>query len=225
MGVEATNPIINEQSLTLNFTNEGGIEGTFRFLKNIAGLWLLEECRRAWSKERAYSYEELMRASSSAKPFKAFIEPDSPEFLNPPDMPEAIRTYCGQTGQSTPDSAAEFVRCILESLALKYRFVLDQLRQVHHYPINRIHVIGGGSQNPTLCQFTANATGLSVIAGPAEATAIGNLMVQALSTGHISSLADMRRVIRHSFKLTGYEPERVSDWGKAYKRFRNVAEI
>ncbi len=224
MGVETKNPIINGESLQLNFTNEGGVEGTFRFLKNIAGLWLLEECRRSWANERECGYEELMDSAQSAAPFKAFIDPDREEFLNPPDMPEAIRRVCSGAGQKAPESAGEFVRCILESLALKYRLVLDQLRRAYPHPINRIHVIGGGAQNRMLCRFTANAAGLPVIAGPAEATAVGNIMVQALAAGFIANLADMRGVIRRSFELTVFEPRQTAEWDAAYDRFRNLID-
>jgi len=221
MGVEVKNPVITKQALDLNFTNEGGVDGTFRLLKNIAGLWLLQECRRIWAKDKAYSHEELTEAAESARPFEMIIDPDWNGFLNPPDMPEAIIQYCHETGQPAPDSPAGFVRCILESLALKYRFVLDQLRQMCPRPINRIHVIGGGSLNRVLCQFTANVTGLHVFAGPAEATAIGNVMVQALAAGRVGSLAEMREVIRRSFKPVEYEPDQTDQWQNAYERFLN----
>jgi len=222
MGIEIEKPIINEQSLQLNFTNEGGVGGTFRFLKNIAGLWLLEECRRIWSKKRNRDYEDLMALAESARPFAALIDPDWSGFLNPPDMPEAIRRFCESTKQALPNSAGAMVRCILESLALKYRFVLDQLRQLYPEPIDRIHIIGGGVQNRLLCQYTANATALPVIAGPVEATAIGNVMVQALSAGCVKSLAEMREVIGRSFGLEKYEPQNAKEWGMSYNRFREI---
>jgi rhamnulokinase len=224
MGVESREPIINELALELNFTNEGGVEGTFRFLRNIAGLWLLQECRRAWARERLYSYEELMETASSVSPFKAVIDPDWSGFLNPPDMPEAIGQFCRKTGQKIPDSPAEYVRCILESLALKYRSVLEQLRKVWPRPVRRIHIIGGGVRNPLLCQFTANATGLPAVAGPVEATAIGNIMVQALSLGYVSSLADMREVISRSFEPVCYEPQQTKEWDSAWERFKDIIE-
>ncbi len=225
MGVETTGPIITGDSLKLNFTNEGGVAGTFRFLKNIAGLWLLEECRKSWAAERTYDHEELMGSAESAAPFRAFVDPDREEFLNPSDMPEAIRKVCAGAAQRPPDSHGEFIRCILESLALKYRFVLDQLRQVYPYPINRIHIIGGGSQNRMLCRFTANATGLPVIAGPVEAAAIGNIMVQALCAGDVGSLTEMREVVRRSFEPATYEPEQTSGWEAAYDRFRETIDV
>jgi rhamnulokinase len=222
MGIEIEKPIITEQSLRLNFTNEGGVGETFRFLKNIAGLWLLEECRRAWSEKRNRDYDDLLASAEVARPFAAFIDPDSSEFLNPPDMPAAIRRFCEKTKQAIPDSAGATVRCILESLALKYRFVLAQLRQLSPQPINRLHVIGGGVRNRLLCQYTANATALPVIAGPVEATAVGNIMVQALSVGCVTSLAEMRQVISHSFDLEKYEPEHVTEWEIAYAKFTAI---
>jgi len=222
MGVETKNPIITDQSRDLNFTNEGGVEGTFRFLKNITGLWLLQECRKTWLLERNHSYEELIQASILAAPFRAFIDPDWDEFLNPQNMPLAIKKSCEKTGQEIPDNPASIVRCILESLALKYRFVLDQLKQIYLHPINRIHIIGGGAFNQLLCQFTANATGLQVIAGPIEATAIGNILVQALSLGYIDSLTEMRKIIQNSFELARYKPDKTAEWDSAYERFRNI---
>jgi rhamnulokinase len=222
MGIEVERPIINERSLRLNFTNEGGIGGRFRFLKNIAGLWLLEECRRSWSMTGACDYDKLIASAEAARPFAAFIDPDWSEFLSPPDMPTAIEDFCKKTRQATPDSRGAMVRCILESLALKYRLVLDQLRQFSPEQVNTIHVIGGGTRNRLLCQHTANAAGIPVVAGPVEATAIGNIMAQALSAGYVKSLAEMRDVISHSFSLERYEPENMKQWDIAYNRFREI---
>ncbi|UCC41300.1 MAG: rhamnulokinase [Candidatus Aminicenantes bacterium] len=222
MGIETKDPIINDQTLDLNFTNEGGVEGTFRFLKNITGLWLLQECRRAWAGERNYGYDELIDAAKSASSFRSIIQPDWKGFLNPEDMPLAVREFCQKTGQPVPDSPADYVRSILESLALKYRLVLDQLKKIYPHPIHRVHIIGGGAQNRLLCQFTANATGLPVIAGPVEATAIGNIMVQALSLGFIDSDKDMREIIKESFELVKYKPEKTPEWESAYERFQNI---
>jgi len=222
MGVESPEPIITERSRDLNFTNEGGVGGTFRVLKNIMGLWLVRQCRRAWENEGPYSYGELTEMACSAPPFVSLIEPDHPDFLNPPDMPEAIRAFCRRTGQRAPESPAEFTRCILESLALKYRLVLDQVREVYPHPIHRVHIFGGGVRNELLCQLTADAVGLPVVAGPAEATAIGNLLVQALASGDIASLADIRDIVRQSFSVKTYNPERARDWDAAYARFREL---
>ena len=222
MGIETQIPIINDQAMTLNFTNEGGVEGTFRFLKNITGLWLLQECRKAWAKGKDYSYEQLIHLAEEAEAFQFFIDPDWEGFLNPPDMPEAIQTYCVLTNQKTPGSPAEFVRCVLESLALKYRVVLDQLRQIHSQPIQKIHIIGGGVKNRLLCQFTANATGLPVYAGPIEATSIGNIMMQALTLGSVNSVQEMREVIRRSFELTLYEPEHPNAWDRSKEQYLEI---
>ena len=222
VGVEENAPVISAKSLESNFTNEGGVGGTIRFLKNVTGLWLVQGCRKAWAKDGLLSYEELVKAAADAPAFAAFIDPDSPDFLNPPDMPEALTDYCRRTGQKTPESRAAMVRSLFESLALKYRYVIDQLRLVLGHPIEKIHVIGGGSRNELLCQFTADATGLPVVAGPAEATAIGNILVQAMAMGRVSSPAEIRAIIRESFELRTYEPEDTAAWDAAYVRFREI---
>jgi len=222
VGVEENAPVISEKSLESNFTNEGGVGGTIRFLKNVTGLWLVQGCRKAWSKDGPLSYEELEKAAAGAPGFAALIDPDSPDFLNPQDMPAALNDYCRKTGQKAPESRAAMVRALLESLALKYRHVIDQLRLVLGHPIEKIHVIGGGSRNELLCQFTADATGLPVVAGPAEATAIGNILVQAMAMGQVSSPAEIRAIIRESFELRAYEPADTATWDAAYARFRDV---
>jgi rhamnulokinase len=222
VGVEISEPIINKQSLEFNFTNEGGVGGTFRFLKNCMGLWPIQQCRKSWSNDKELSYDELTKLAASARPFVTVIDPDYQGFLNPPDMPEAIRVYCQKTGQQIPDNRADMTRSILEGLALKYRFIFDQLKQLHPHPINRIHIIGGGTQNKLLCQFTADATGIPVVAGPVEATAIGNIMVQAMGMGIVKSPAEIRRIIANSFELEIYEPQDTNKWDEAYDRFLNI---
>ncbi len=222
LGVETKEPIINNQAMELNFTNEGGVEGTFRFLKNIGGLWLLQECRKVWAAHRDFSYEELNNLALKAKPFQSIIDPDWEGFLCPANMPQAIRAYCESTGQTVPETPSELTRCILESLALKYRMVLDQLAKVYPHPIRKIHVIGGGANNRLLCQFTADASGLPVYAGPAEATSTGNIMMQAFTQGYLQSLNEMREVIRNSFELAALEPHEQEDWQQAYGRFREI---
>ena len=224
MGVESAEPIITERSRDFNFTNEGSVGGTFRVLKNIMGLWLLRQCRQAWQGERSYTYGDLTELAQSAAPFAALIEPDHPDFLSPPDMPEAIRAFCRRTGQREPETPAHFTRCIFESLALKYRLVLDQVRQVYPHPVNRLHVFGGGARNELLCQLTADAVGIPVIAGPTEATAVGNLLVQALALGDIASFADIRAVVRESFPVREHEPDQTGDWDAAYARFQELHE-
>jgi len=224
LGVEVKKPVITEASRKMNFTNEGGIGGTFRLLKNIMGLWLLQECRRAWSAAgKEYSYPELAELASAAPAFGALVDPDHAGFLNPPDMPEAIRKFCLATGQPAPQSPADISRCVFESLALKYRFVIDQLRTTAPNPINRLHVFGGGCNNKLLAQFTADACGIPVYAGPAEATAIGNILVQAMALGRIASHAELRKIVRASFPLVKYESRDSDKWEKAYGRFKELA--
>ncbi|HVP90751.1 MAG TPA: rhamnulokinase family protein [Terriglobales bacterium] len=223
VGVEERSPVITRDALERNFTNEGGVAGTTRFLKNVTGLWLVQQCRKAWPEAREAGYEELVRGAGEAPPFQALVDPDDPGFLRPPDMPEAIRAYCRRTGQAPPATEASLVRSILESLALKYRLVIDQIDQVVGHPVGRIHVIGGGSRNRLLCQFTADATGRPVVAGPAEATAVGNVLVQAMALGLIGSLAELRAVVRESFSPASYEPRQDMAWRAAYDRFRALS--
>ncbi len=222
MGVETNQPIINRQALEANFTNEGGVAGSIRFLKNIAGLWLVQQCRKEWAHGSALGYDELTRLAGEAAPFKAMLDPDWKDFLNPVSMPAAIQRYCHQTGQPAPGTPPEIVRCVLESLALKYHFTLDELRRVAAIEIAKIHVIGGGARNELLCQFTADATGLPVLAGPAEATAIGNIMVQALALGYVRTLSDIRTIVRNSVAIRTYEPRQSKEWDAAYERYQNL---
>jgi rhamnulokinase len=220
MGIETRKPLISKETEAMNFTNEGGIEGTFRFLKNITGLWLLEQCRKEWEQEN-WSYEQLVDMAKAEKPFRCFVDPDAPDFMNPENMPEAISEYCSRTGQKAPENAGQFVRCIFESLALKYRHVIELLKKVSPHPIEKLHVIGGGAKNAYLCQFTANAIGMPVVAGPAEGTAMGNLLVQAMALGHLGSLADIRKVVRNSVETETYLPQETTEWDQAYEQFLN----
>jgi rhamnulokinase len=224
MGIETRSPIINDLALALNFTNEGGVENTFRFLKNIAGLWLIQKCCDAWFPGESPDYDGLIALAQDAAPFRFVIDPDWDGFLNPGHMPEAIHRFCDRSGQPGPQSKGEFVRGICESLAMKYRLVLEELRRVSPDPIRKIHVIGGGAKNRLLCQFTANATQLPVYAGPAEATAIGNIMMQSLSCGWVSSLEKMREIIRNSFDVRCYEPARSEEWEEAFTFFRKICQ-
>jgi rhamnulokinase len=218
-------PIITPKSLAGNVTNEGGVAGTFRFLKNVAGLWLVQECRRAWAQQgEECSYDELTRMAEAAPPFPALIDPDDPSFLDPPDMPRAIATYCSRNGQTPPEGQGSIVRCALESLALKCRYVLERIEEMRGRPIRVIHMVGGGSRSRALCQFTANASGRPVVAGPAEATATGNILVQALALGHLSSPEEARALVRRSFELPTYEPRDSAAWDEAYGRFLSLLE-
>jgi rhamnulokinase len=208
MGIEVHEPIINEESYRLNFTNEGGVEGTTRFLKNITGMWLLEQCRKEWEAAgKKYSYSEIVVLAESAIGFSSRIDPDHPSFANPESMTQAITDYCKTTGQKPPENHAEFIYCIFESLALKYKEVLDSLQKMAPFKIEKLHVIGGGSQNKLLNQLTANAIGIPVIAGPSEATAYGNIMMQAKGLGIVKSLQEMRTIIRHSVSLETFYPQ------------------
>ena len=222
MGLETIHPIITKEALSSNFTNEGGVCGTIRFLKNITGLWLLQRCRKEWSRKGAPDYEELTRLAEEAAPFKSFIDPDWADFLNPASMTQAIQRFCEKTRQKPPYLPGEYIRCILESLALKYLATLDELRRFSRSPIEKIHLIGGGVRNRLLCQLTADATGLPVIAGPAEATAMGNIMVQALALGYVQSLDEIRSIIKTSVELEIYEPRGGKAWEGAYERFRSL---
>jgi rhamnulokinase len=223
VGVEVTAPVITPQSLAYNFTNEGGVAGTIRLLKNVAAMWLVQECKRIWeSQGRCYSWDEMTRAAGEAPPFGPLVDPDHQDFLNPEDMPAAIRSYCVRTGQNLPNSDSGILRCIFESLALKYRWVIHCLEDMLGYKLEIIHIIGGGSQNDLLCQLTADATGLPVIAGPVEATAIGNALVQAISLGYLDSLADGRKLVRRSFPLKEFVPHVDEGWEMAADRMASL---
>jgi rhamnulokinase len=218
MGLELAEPVINAQSLALNVTNEIGYGGSVRFLKNIAGLWVLQESRRAWAQEGTeYSYEELARLAAAATPFKAVIDPD--QFLAPGQMVARIAAYCRSTGQAVPESAGEFARTILEGLALRYRQVLEGLESAAARKIKVIHIVGGGSRNQLLNQLVADATGRLVVAGPAEGTAAGNILVQAIGSGALSGLAEARSVLRNSSSLSLVEPKPAAGWDDAYAKF------
>lgn len=219
MGAEITEPVVTSRSLALNFTNEGGVNGTFRFLKNITGMWLVQECRRTWASQgKEHSYDELTEMAAQAEPFRSLIDPDASDFLYPGDMPARIGDYCKRHGQPIPDSKGAFVRCALESLALKYRWVLDQLEELLGYRLEPIHIVGGGSRNRMLSQFTADATGRVVITGPVEATATGNILEQAIALGYVSSLQEARSIIRKSFKPEVFKPVDMSKWDEAYQQ-------
>ena len=224
MGIELKEPLISAESQRANFTNEGGACGTIRFLKNIMGLWLVQECRRTWLRQgREFDYSQLTQMAEAAPAFGSLIDPDAPAFLSPTDMPQAIRTFCISTGQTPPATEGETVRCCLESLTLKYRWALERLEEFQGKPISTLHILGGGTQNRLLCQLTADATQRVVIAGPVEATAIGNVLIQALGTGYIASLEQAREVVRRSFTLDTYLPaSNHARWDEVYGRFLSL---
>ena len=220
MGIETQDAVINERSYELNFTNEGGIEGTTRFLKNICGMWLYERCRKEWPDEvRRLPHPELQGSAMQVEAFRSIINPDDAMFANPPSMIEAIQTYCRQTGQPVPETPAEICRCIFDSLALRYRQVFGWLKEFASFPLNVLHIIGGGSLNKYLNQFTANSLGVDVLAGPQEGTAIGNIMLQAKAAGEVKDIWEMRQIIANSLDLKHYAPEDKEAWDKGYEKY------
>jgi len=223
LGIESQKPIINEQSRAFNFTNEEGYGPTSRVLKNIVGLWIVQECRRDWAKRgQEYSYAELAKLADAAPPLRSLINPSDPRFLKPDNMPQKIVDYCRETGQPAPTAPGEFVRCICESLALLYRRTLQEIETLTGRQIRGLHIVGGGSQNVLLNQCSANATGRPVYAGPVEATAIGNCLIQALALGHLESLAALREVVRASFPINTYQPQDAATWEQAHTRFQQL---
>ncbi len=223
MGVELSEPMLSEEARALDVTNEGGVGNTIRLLKNVAGLWLLQESRKRWQREgEDYSWDDLLERATQAEPFRSFVNPGAETFLSPGDMPAAIRSFCRETNQGEPGSVGAVVRCALESLALKYRSVLEGLESLLGRRLDTIHIVGGGSQNDLLNQFTADACLRPVVAGPIEATALGNLMVQAIATGHIDDPAAGRRVVAASVSQRRYEPKHGEAWEEAYERFQRL---
>ena len=219
MGVEVPHAIVNDKTFQYEFTNEGGVDNTIRLLKNIMGLWLVQECRRQWQGEGDdLSYRKMTDMAHKAKPFARHIDVDYSGFLAPGDMPERINSYLTETGQKTIDAKGQMIRVILESLALKYRVVMERLEDITGRNIDCLHIVGGGIQNELLCQFTANAIGKKVIAGPIEATASGNLLIQARAAGQIKNLAELRKIVRNSFELKEYRPQEASLWDKQYNK-------
>ncbi|MBQ2342200.1 MAG: rhamnulokinase [Bacteroidaceae bacterium] len=221
LGIETQEAIINEKSFEYNFTNEGGIEGTTRFLKNICGMWLLERCRKEWTDAPA-NVNQINEDAMTAEPFRSFINPDDPRFANPTSMVDAIQGFCKETNQPVPETYQQIARCIFESLALRYRQVLDYLRELAPFPIEKLHVIGGGTYNQYLMQMAANSIGIPVVTGPVEGTAIGNIMLQAKASGLVSDMFQMRKIIAESIKLNTYLPQESKAWDEAYQRFINL---
>ncbi len=218
MGVETPEAIINDKSFEYQFTNEGGVEKTIRLLKNIMGLWLIQECRRKWQEEEAnLSYGELTALAQKARAFTAYIDPDYNEFLSPNNMPEKINGYLAQTGQKRIDDKGQLIRTILESLAFKYRQVMERIEDIMCETIDTLHIVGGGIKNELLCQFAADATGKKVITGPAEATASGNIIMQAMATGQIKTLVQGRKLSRNSFEVKEYLPQDREIWERGYR--------
>jgi len=226
VGTELDAPVITPEALRLNFTNEGGVNGTTRLLKNVMGLWMLQGCRQCWAAQgHSYDYGELMEMASAEPAFAQFVDPDDETFLRPADMSVAIADFCRKTHQPSPDRPGAYVRCIFESLALKYRLVLRSLEQLTQQRIEQIRVIGGGSKNRLLNQFTADATGKRVLAGPAEATALGNIAIQVLATGGAASLKEVRAIVDRSFPTEVFEPVDTDRWDRQAQRFEHYCEM
>jgi rhamnulokinase len=224
MGIETPGPVLTSDALALNFTNEGGVGGTIRLLKNIAGLWLLQESRHQWQREgRAYEWDDLLTMAAQAAPFRSLVDPDATTFLSPGNMPAALRDYCLRTAQEQPESVGAVVRCCLESLALKYRQVLDDLERLAGHRLDTIRIVGGGSLNKMLCQFTADACDRPVVAGPVEATALGNILVQAIARDELPGIQAGRQAVAASVPLETYEPRDRTAWENAYARFCRLA--
>ena len=226
MGIETKEAVINDRSYELNFTNEGGAEHTTRFLKNICGMWLYERCRKEWPEEvRKLSHPALQGSAMQVEPFRSLINPDDKLFANPPSMIQAIQQYCRQTGQQVPETPAEICRCIFDSLALRYKQVFGWLREFATFDLNVLHIIGGGSLNKYLNQFTADALGVEVLAGPQEGTAIGNIMLQAKASGEVGDIWEMRRIIANSIETVAYHPTKdPAAWEAGYARYLEITK-
>jgi rhamnulokinase len=227
LGIESDQPIINDMSYDMNYTNEGGFGGNIRFLKNIMGLWIYQELKRTWEKEDAkkLSFDDLEMEAIACKPFKAFVNVDSNLFFSPGNMPEKVRRYCRETGQEIPETRGEIVRVVLEGLALKYRYAIEGLEQVVGASIPVLNIVGGGSKNIPLCKFTANAINRQVVTGPVEATAIGNLLCQLIALGEISNKKQARELVKNSFPTEEYIPEDTSSWEDAYGRYVSFIKV
>ncbi len=225
IGQEMESPIINEQALNAGFSNEGGVEGLNLFVKNITGLWIIQQCRGKWIKDsgRSISWDEIVKLSTAAEPFKSFINVDDPVFSKPQvDMPEIISKYCKEKGQDILESIGEVSRCIYESLAMRFKYDLSELEKLTGKKIDLLHLVGGGTQNKLLCQWTANATGIQVIAGPTETTSVGNLLMQLKASGEIKTLDEGRKISLNSSKVTDYKPEDWNRWGEEYSRYLKI---
>jgi sugar (pentulose or hexulose) kinase len=223
LGVESPVPVTTADALAAGFCNELGAGDRVRLLKNISGLWLLQECKRQWEAEGdAYDYETMTQMASAAEPFSAFIDPDDPVFASPGDMPEKIREWCRKTGQRVPTDPGAVLRVATESLAMKTRVVYEQLVSLTGTSYTQLHIGGGGIRNEPLCQAISNALGIQVLAGPTEATSCGNIAVQLVATGHLPDLLSARELIRRSFEFLHYAPTHHAQWDAVYDRFRKL---
>jgi sugar (pentulose or hexulose) kinase len=223
VGTEVEKPVINEKTFKHNFTNEGGVFSTYRLLKNVMGLWIVQECKRYWDGVgEEYSYAQLENMAWNASPLKSFIDPDYSAFGEPGDMPSKIVQFCKNTGQKPPGDKGELIRCIIESLALKYRYVIESLEDITGKTYNSIHIVGGGVKDKILCSFTAQACKKDVVAGPVEATAIGNIAIQVAALENITTATQVREIIKNSFNTQVYQSSSNAEWEEAYSRFCRI---
>jgi rhamnulokinase len=223
LGLEVPQPVINDAAYEANVTNEGGAYGTYRLLKNIMGLWLVQQCRATWTRQgEEYDYDHLVHLAEEAEPLRSLVDPDDAEFLPPGDMPARIREFCSRSGQPIPETPGQMVRAVYESLALKYRYVLEQLTGVSGRQVDRLHIIGGGSKIALLSQMAADATGRPVVTGPDEATAMGNALIQLIALGELGGVQEARQMLSQSINTTTYEPRETAAWDEAYRRFRDL---
>lgn len=223
MGIESPKPIVNEKMLELNFTNEGGVGNTWRVLKNITGMWILQECKRIWNAVgKNWSWDELTQMSDAAPSLQRFINAEASEFFAPANMVEQIIRFCQRTGQSVPQTEGEVLKCAVESIAMRFRDVFRMCETINGQRIETIHVVGGGTKNRQLCQMTANATGRTVVTGPVEATAIGNVLIQAIADGAVADISEARAIIRRSFPMETFQPQHVEAWDEAYERYQKI---
>jgi len=226
LGTEMKGPLLTPETLELEFSNEGGVGGTYQLLKNIMGLWILQECKREWEEQgNEIGFPELVRLAEAAEPFRSLIHPDDPRFFSPGGMADKIRSFCEESGQPVPRSEGEIARCILESLALRYRQALEQAEKLTGERFGGLHMVGGGIQNVLLCRFTASAIGRPVWAGPVEASAIGNMLAQLVALGECKDLREARELSAASFPVDAYEPEAAGDWAGAYETFLGFGRV
>jgi sugar (pentulose or hexulose) kinase len=225
IGLELDKPLITAESCEANYTNEGGVGGKIRFLKNIMGLWLIQECRNEWIRQGTeYSWGDLVKLAQEAEPFFAFIDPNDASFVTPGNMPKRIAEFCRKSGQKVPETPGQIIRIALESLAMRYKMSVDDLEAITGNKIDVLHIVGGGCKNDLLNQFTANACGVKILTGPVEATALGNIVVQAMATGDVKDLAEARRIVAASTELGTFLPKDVEVWDKEYDRFLKFSE-
>jgi sugar (pentulose or hexulose) kinase len=222
LGVELDKPLINKKSLEFNFTNEGGVENTIRFLKNVTGLWIIQECKKIWEKQGSdYSWDHIVTIAMEAEPFQYFINPDDPLFNNPPNMIKAIQQFCVSSHQRYPKTIGDISRTIFEGLAFRYRQIIQSIERIIEKEIKILFIIGGGAFNQLLNQFTANSLNIPIKAGPIEATSIGNILLQAKAIGLVKNLQELRKYVIKSFPISNYYPENVKSWENAYEEFIN----